>query len=68
MTPEYLTGLKISSHDKETLLEITEFQTQNIECMLITLTSGAIAYIGYKACTETANWISRKVDESKKKK
>lgn len=36
--------------------------------MLITLTSGAIAYIGYKACTETANWIGRKVEESKKKK
>ncbi len=36
--------------------------------MFITLTSGAIAYIGYKACTETANWINRKMEESKKKK
>lgn len=36
--------------------------------MLITLTSGAAAYIGYKACTEVANWIGRKVEESKKNK
>ena len=36
--------------------------------MLITFTSRAFAYLAYKACTETANWISRKVDKSKKKK
>lgn len=36
--------------------------------MFITLTSGAIAYIGYKACTEAAKWVERTVNESKKNK
>lgn len=36
--------------------------------MIITLASGAVAYIGYRACTEAVNWIGRKVNESKKSK
>lgn len=35
---------------------------------MLTISSGAAAYIMYRACTEAGKWIQKKIDESKSKK
>lgn len=35
--------------------------------MILTLSSGAVAYITYKACTETWKYVSKLSDKKKKK-
>lgn len=35
---------------------------------MLTISSGALAYIVYRACTEVGKWIQKGINESKKKK
>ena len=35
---------------------------------MLTISSGTLAYIVYRACTEVGKWIQKEINESKKKK